>query len=261
MKSNESLKVFLRFVEEKHNEVKRDTGNLFTQLVNENKASKISACTKYLESAENLSRSLAETDKPKWLLQIIHWCQWYLKNKDSQNANNVLFEKLSPITNDIKNHEWSFENQTDNIEFNFDHIYERFKEDSKLPDLFESLIDTLNKMIESGEIDSLKALESLKQLISLLKQNKTGSYFSVMASWEFIGGFIKNTLWASLDDVPVIKQLKKGFEETVAEMDIELDMIHTEIAKEMKSKYNTTVNSLTYKKQSENLLEYKQDDK
>ena len=82
---------------------------------------------------------------------------------------------------------------------------------------------------------------------------------SLYRSWEFLGGFIKNTLWESLDSIPVVKQLKKGFEKTVGEMDIELEELHKSIAQEMKTKYDTTVNSLTYKKQSENILEHKKD--
>ncbi|MCG7539215.1 hypothetical protein [Pseudoalteromonas sp. OF7H-1] len=80
-----------------------------------------------------------------------------------------------------------------------------------------------------------------------------------MASWEFLGGFIKNTMWATLDSLPVVKQMKKGFEKTVEDMDIELDEVHKSIAEEMRAKYNTTVNSLTYKRQSENLLENKKE--
>jgi hypothetical protein len=147
---------------------------------------------------------------------------------------------LLPIKSQINSHKWSLGESNESTKFDFDELYERHKADSKLPDFFDSLIDTLEKMILSGEIDSIKSKSSIQQLLSLLKQNKSGSYFSVMASWEFIGGFTKNTLWASLDSIPVIKQLKKGFEKTIEEMDIELEDVHNNISEEMKDKYNSS---------------------
>ncbi|MCD9550029.1 hypothetical protein GLP21_15480 [Photobacterium carnosum] len=259
MEQNESLNVFMRLLQESHDEVKKCTDALFNVLVKEVKEHKNAACENNLHAANNLSRSLALADRPKWLNETIKWCDWYGKNSQRDDANNYLFNNLSPIKNDLMNHTWSITSQPYEADFHFDEMYERFKSESKLPELFDVLINILEKMVASGEIDSLRAIASIKQLLSLIKQNKSGSYFSVMASWEFLGGFIKNTLWESLDSIPVIKQLKKGFEETVAEMDIELDEVHKSIAEEMKNKYNTTVNSLTYKKKSENLLEHKKD--
>lgn len=77
----------------------------------------------------------------------------------------------------------------------------------------------------------------------------------MMASWEFIGGFIKNSLWESLELIPGIAQLKKAFEKTAVEMDIQIEQIHKSIAKEMKDKYSTTVNSLVYKKSKNDAIE------
>lgn len=259
MEHNESLKFFMRFVQEKHDEVKKTTENLFTVLVREDETLKVNACQGCLDSAENLSRSLASSDRPNWLQVIIEWCAWYPNNLGRGDAPNILFGKLLPIKNQIINHKWSLGESNESTKFDFDELYERHKADSKLPELFDSLIDTLEKMIISGEIDSIKSKTSIQQLLSLLKQNKSGSYFSMMASWEFIGGFIKNTLWESLDLIPAVKQLKKGFEKTIAEMDIELEDVHNNISKEMKDKYNTAVDSLAYIKKGSNLLEHKKD--
>lgn len=259
MDNNESLNYFMRLLKERHSDLKKTNDILFTVLVNEDRETKKSACVNNLEAANNLSISLAAADRPEWLKATIQWCKWYGDNFARDDANNYLFNNLSPIRNDLIQHEWTLSKSKIDTDFHFDEMYERFKKESKLPEFFDALISTLEKMIASGEIDSIKTVASIQQLLSLLKQNKSGSYFSVMASWEFMGGFIKNTLWESLDSIPVVKQLKKGFEKTVGEMDIELDELHNSIAQEMKTKYDTTVNSLTYKKQSENLLEHKKD--
>ncbi len=257
MEQNESFKVFMRFVQERHEEVKANINNMFSALVNEDKQLKIVTCQKTLESSEMLSRSLALADRPTWLDDIIRWCRWYTENANRNDCNNILYNGLQPKISEILAHKWSLGDNPTNADFNFDEIYERFKADSKLPDLFDSLISILDKMIASGEIDSIRAITSIQQLLSLLKQNKSGSYFSVMASWEFLGAFIRNSFWESLDLMPGVKQLKKAFEKTVSDMDIELEEIHNSIAQEMKNKYNTTVNSLIYRKQSNNIIEDK----
>lgn len=255
MDKNQSFLFFMRLIKEKHNELKENTGFLFNVLVNENKSEKEVACQKVLNSAEAISNILAKPDRPIWLTETIKYCAWYTQNIGRDDCNNILFSNLYPYYNEIINYKWSIGENDVSTNYNFDEIYERFKSESQLPSLFNTLIDILEKMIESGEIDSVKAMSSINQLLSLLKQNKEGSYFSMMASWEFIGGFIKNSLWESLELIPGIAQLKKAFEKTAVEMDIQIEQIHKSIAKEMKDRYSTTVNSLVYKKAKNDAIE------
>jgi hypothetical protein len=259
MDSNESLNHFMRLLTERHDDLKKTNDALFDVLIDENKKAKETACLANLDAANNLSISLASADRPDWLNLTVKWCKWYIDHVKRDDASKYLFKNISPVRNDLMQHQWALSKDKEDVDFHFDEMYERFKKESRLPEFFDALIDTLEKMIASDEIDSIKTINSIKQLLSLLRQNKSGSYFSVMASWEFVGGFIKNTLWESLDSLPVVKQLKKGFEKTVGEMDIELEDLHNSIAQEMKNKYNTTVNSLTYQKQGENILEHKKD--
>jgi hypothetical protein len=259
MDSNESLNHFMRLLTERHDDLKKTNDALFDVLIDENKKAKETACLANLDAANNLSISLASADRPDWLNLTVKWCKWYIDHVKRDDASKYLFKNISPVRNDLMQHQWALSKDKEDVDFHFDEMYERFKKESRLPEFFDALIDTLEKMIASDEIDSIKTINSIKQLLSLLRQNKSGSYFSVMASWEFVGGFIKNTLWESLDSLPVVKQLKKGFEKAVGEMDIELEDLHNSIAQEMKNKYNTTVNSLTYQKQGENILEHKKD--
>lgn len=93
--------------------------------------------------------------------------------------------------NKALSHAWSFKNDSTEANYSFDELYERFKKDSKLSDLFDSLVETLEKMIASGEIDSISALKSLEQLISVIKQNKSGSYFSVMGAGNLFQALLR----------------------------------------------------------------------
>ena len=245
--NNESLNIFLRLVHERHEQLKSEVTSLSKVFLEENKEQKHSQAVKCKESAIELTRALAAKDQPTWLKEIIRWTDWYITSYKNSNAAFTAFQKIMPNILLLNNHQWAFSESSGDEDFDFDQLYERHKKDSKLDELFDSLINIIAQMISTGEIDSIRTKSSLERLLMLLRQNKDGSYFSVMASWEFLRAFLKNTTWAAIDSIPVLKQLKKGFEDTVDEMDIELERVHESIKEEMRNKYDTAVQSLTYK--------------
>lgn len=256
MTENESVKFFLRLVQEKHEKLKACLNELFQAMASDSHDEKFRANEALLSMCEELSKILAETDRPQWLTHLIGETTVYNQKHKTAGHNFRLLNNIVAQRQKVLSHSWSFEKSNVDADYNFDSLYQRFKEDSKLSTLFESMISTLERMVSSREIDSLTVIRSLEQLISVIKQNQGGSYFSVMASWEFITSFTKNLVWQELSNLPGIKQFKSAFEKTVKEMDIELGTLHAEIADEMKKKYKTTVNSLTYKSKENRLLEH-----
>ncbi|MCU7795901.1 MAG: hypothetical protein KZQ75_02090 [Candidatus Thiodiazotropha sp. (ex Myrtea spinifera)] len=254
MTENESVKFFLRLVQEKHALLKSRLNDLFQALSSDNHDEKVNANSLLLEAGEDLSRVLSADDTPSWLNSIIGETNLYSEKHNTSGHNFRLLNNIVGLRNQALNHTWDFDKSSIGNDYNFDVLYQKFKADSKLPELFESMISTLEEMISSGEIDSLTALSNLEQLISVIKQNKDGSYFSIMTSWEFLTSFTNNLIWQELSSLPGIKQFKTAFEKTVKDMDIELVSLHKSIADEMKNKYETTIQLLTYK--GNNLLEH-----
>ncbi|MEW8436922.1 MAG: hypothetical protein AB2689_02095 [Candidatus Thiodiazotropha taylori] len=256
MTENESVKFFLRLVQEKHEQLKACLNDLFQAMASDNHDEKVNANAALLISCEDLSQILSSSDHPQWLTHLINETTLYNQKHNTSGHNFRLLNNIVGQRHNALSHSWSFEGPNVDTDYNFDSLYKRFKEESKLSSLFDSMILTLEKMVSSGEIDSLTAIKSLEQLISVIKQNQDGSYFSVMASWEFVTSFTKNLVWQELSNLPGVKQMKTAFEKTIKEMDIELHTLHTSIADEMKKKYKTTINSLTYKVKGDNLLEH-----
>lgn len=261
MEENESVNLFLRVLQERHELVKVRFNELFKTMSSDNHEGKVKANGLLLEACEELLGSLSSSDRPQWLGSLINESRSYNNNHNVDGHNFRLLNNLVNHRNNVLHHTWSFEKSGSEVDFNFDRVYNQHKQNSKLPEFFDALIDTLQKIIDSGEIDSLTVLKSLEQLISVIKQNKAGSYFSVMASWEFISKFTKNLIWQELGKLSGIKQLKSAFEKTVKEMDIELVEMHKSISKEMKDKFDTTINSITHRRLDDNLLEHKTSEK
>ena len=221
---------------------------------------KIDESAKLYESAIDLANILASSDRPNWLNEIIACTKEFITahvkpNSIVSGSSWLLLQKLMRVYQPALNHKWDFSTQKGKHHYDFDSIYQKYREESDLELLFNALIETLEQMVNSGEIDSVTAINSLKELIDTLEQNKISSYFSTMATWEFLKSFTYNLVWEQLDSIPGIKPIKKAFEKTMTEADLELNKLHLRIADEMKSKYKMTIkNTLTYKGKAE-LLE------
>lgn len=246
MQQNESLKIFMRFVEERYNQVVVLTQHLIDALVGRDEPSKIAAAKALRQAADDLTRSLSQNDRPKWLTKLIGDLETFIDRLGKHGGASIqLINSLISAHPAITGHRWSF-NEEANNETSFDEIYEHFRNESRLPELFESLVGIIQKMIDTGEIDSITAVDSLKKLVSLIQKNKSGSYFSLMASWEFLLSFTRNAVWEGLEKIPGLDVLKKAFEKTISEMDIELSQLHEDIHEEMRSRFKTSVQSLKY---------------
>ncbi|WP_316364430.1 hypothetical protein [Candidatus Thiodiazotropha sp. CDECU1] len=253
MNQNISATLLFNLVNEKYNVIKSQLPSLLKTLSENNHKAKLIESSTLHESAMDLANILATQDRPIWLNEIIVRTEEFTsKHKDNDSivsgSSWALLQALMEIYKPALNHNWNFSTQEGKHHYNFDSIYQKYREESDLETLFNTLINTLETMVSSGEIDSITAINSLKELIDILEQNKSSSYFSTMASWEFVKSFTCNLIWEQLDSIPGIKPIKKAFEKTMADTDIELKELHKKIADEMKSKYKVTIqNTLTYK--------------
>jgi len=253
MDQNVSATLLLNLVNEKYGIIKSRLPSLLKTLSENDHKAKLNESAALNASAKDLANILATSDRPNWLNEIIACTSEFTSlHKDPNSivpgSSWNLLQKLIKIYQPALNHKWDFSTQRGKHHYDFDSIYQKYREESDLETLFSALVDTLQKMVGSGEIDSITAINSLKELIDILEQNKSSSYFSTMATWEFVKTFTCNLVWEQLDSIPGIKPIKKAFEKTMADTDIELKELHKKIADEMKSKYQVTIqNALTYK--------------
>lgn len=265
MEKSLSEKLLLNLISEKYDTFKADFISILNYLTENKQEDKYHSIKKLYNSANSMADILSTKDRPYWLNRTISLTNSYLSSHTAPNvvvsgANWQLSQEAWKIHNSVINHSWNF-NSTNNEDFNFDEIYKKYRDNSKLSELFDSLINIINKMIDSGEIDSLKAISALNELTATLSQNKNSSYFSTMTSWNFLKSFTKNYVWEQVSSISAIKNLKTAFEKTLVEMDIELDDLHKNIKEEMQQKYKLTVQSaLTYTKSDTKLLESKSND-
>lgn len=240
MSTTASADFFIRFVNEKHNELKQSLKNLVNNLVRENKESKKKLVEETLQRAINLRESMSKKDVPDWLTQLIYHLERTGGNQDSNFQNMMAF--LLKSSNSIEEHRWSFENSDSS--FDFDSIYEKYRSQSRLDELFLGVVKILEKMRDSDEIDSVKMLSALEKVINTLKSNSSSSFFSVRSAWEFFKIFFKNYLFIQLGEISNLSGLFDALNETIKETDKEMHDLSENVHAEMKSLVESEVQAL-----------------
>jgi glycogen synthase len=233
-------------VREKYDQFKAALSSLLSDISNNDQAKKLESNNRLRKVAQDLSDILAVEDRPAWLNRTVTVTANFAKENPKPNSIRSgsswrLLSELIAIYSETMGHVWNFEEDSSDA-YNFDEVYQRARKSSKLDELFDSLISELEILLNTGEIDSIKAIDSLKKLMKTLSENKNGSYFSTIASWQFLQSFTKNIIWESLNKVPGVQSSKVAFEKTLNEMDIEMDRLHDEITSELQERFSIKPN-------------------
>ncbi|MCE7519033.1 hypothetical protein [Vreelandella titanicae] len=258
-----STQMFMNVVREKHEQYKAALNSLLSALSDNDQAKKLETNNHLLKVAKELSSILAQEDRPSWLKETILATDEYArKNKNPKSIASgsgwALLQKLMNLRQHGMAHSWNFESAANAKGYDFDAVFVESRKNSNLAQLFDSMIASLEKMLATGEIDSIRAIEALQKLIATLKQNKNGSYFSTMASWEFVRSFTRNVAWESLGAIPGVQPVKVAFEKTLEETNIEMKKLQDDVASKLRERFDVVPKaSLTYKREDPLLLEDK----
>ncbi|MAT91033.1 MAG: hypothetical protein CME59_00365 [Halioglobus sp.] len=257
MANTDSYNAFLRNVQEKHELVRSAYTHLFETIANGNLDEKLKASTKLREACLTLAKSIAEPDHPEWLRNCIAITGAYNANHEDPRHNVKLLNKLMHQSHALRNHTWEMTDQDRRDDLNLDKIYQQYRDQSRLPELFKALIEMLEAILASGEIDSIAARQSIEELLGFVRANQHGGLYSLLTSREFIGKFMKNWAWEYARDLPGIKQTAKAFEKTVEDMGLETDEVYGHISESLNEKLPGGLAALPHKPQVIGYLERK----
>lgn len=230
----------MRFVTEKHRELITSVNDLVNFLVGEDLSAKKSKATFTLAKARELQASVSKQDCPEWLTLLILWLSNFSSNSWTQTQ---LINHLITKIDQVRNHKWIFENPSQ-ASFNFDAIFEHYKSQSKLSELFDEIIKILEGIQGSGEVDSVSMMTALGKVIATLKKNKDGSYLSINSAWAFLVSFLQNYMWAELSKVPVLGTAMDALRETIEKTGEEIFKVHNEVQTEMEKRVEAEVEGL-----------------
>lgn len=155
-------------------------------------------CMNVVRHCNTLQDILSAEDRPEWLIQILKNCKLYMNNEYEPKPFTVIFDNYPKVIN----HEWIFNSAINGVDF--DSIYQKYKEESELPQLIDELISLLEKLIkENGDELQTKTLNDLTKLLKTIIQNKKGSSTAIESSLFLVYEFFKNTFFTLFPAVQI----------------------------------------------------------
>ncbi|MDH0448135.1 MULTISPECIES: hypothetical protein [unclassified Shewanella] len=243
MTSNASVQFHMRFVKEKHKELIESLNELVNHLVGEKLEVKKSKADVALTKSNDLKASISQQDTPDWLPSLIDALQRFKSGSWNQTH---LINHLITYQKKIKEHVWIFDNPSEQA-FDFDAIFQHYKSESRLSELFSEIVTILEQIQNSGEVDSVSMMSALGKVIATLKQNQDGSYFSINSAWSFLVSFLKNYMWSELSKIPVLGSAMEALEKTIKETNEEMFRVHNNVQASMRELVEAEVKGLVNK--------------
>jgi len=241
MPAADSLNFLLRAVREKHDAVLHASRALLKSFGGESAAERKRDATATKEATNNLMALLAASDIPAWLTNLDNGLKNYLAG--SWSGSDFLQNFIS-FKAGLESHQWSFD-ETNESAFDFDAVFEEYKNASKLPELLDDIVRILQSIQGSGAVESNAMLSALNKVIATLKESKTGSSFSLNCAWSFLIGFVDNYMWGMLSGIPELGTAFAALQKAITQAGAEIDKVNTEVREELQTRVKNEVKGIS----------------
>lgn len=228
-----NLDFYLRAVEEKFETFKQDLTQLISALSAEDAAKKKAVAEATLGSLNNLLAMISKQDYPVWASQLHSELGIYVQKYKTSGASNRLINVVIRQYPQIHSKTQTFATITIGNPLDFESVYRKFYKQSRISELFELLVHYLQKTVDSGQVDSLKAIDALNDLIATIRTNMKGTYFQTVGASRFAKSLFRNYLRKLLKKIPTLGTLLESIEETFHDLDIEMSEVHAQVTKEL----------------------------
>ncbi len=176
---------------------------LETLLVSENLNEKVSITQGLISLCSELSK-ICGPDAPQWINQLLQLSNKLIGNRNDVNNKVILLNFIHKSKNEISLHNWKEGGY--NLDLNFENIYDYYKSESKLPELFNELIKLLEKIINTEEVELGEAEKKFKFLLSVIQSNMNKSYYGDQSILNYLVFFIKEFLLNLSRSIPGLKE-------------------------------------------------------
>lgn len=178
-------------------------------------------------ACQDLVDILDVPDRPAWLQRILSGANDLCHSQETNTQRRFLdvllrnYALIEPI---------KLTDDQDRL-LDFDALYARIRDEGRIPELFDQLIGLVERIVASGEIESISVENALKQVLSVLRANRKGSYVAARQS-IFITRYLKNLTFVYLEKLPVLKDLREAWNRTIDETEAELKEIDAQLTRD-----------------------------
>jgi hypothetical protein len=219
----------MALVKERHGAVKTAFDGLLNAYAQGDQSLIVSTNENLRTALKALSGVVASEHVPDWMQNLLTNADRYAtKHRNGMPVWRGLLDSAmrnAPLLNDET---WSFSDDQDML-FDVDAIVQKAREDHQINALYDRIVETLEALLRSGEIDSIKAAADLNRLIVTLRKSKEGSFSSQVFSWRFARRLVPNIIAAYVKRSSVTGPLIEAFEQTASELDVSLEAAKDQI--------------------------------
>lgn len=237
---NATVDMVMSLLKEQQKGLIEALNRLLQVLVSEDAAEKKSAAKIVLERGKTLRSLLPRTSVPRWLEAVNDHTDSYVRGV--KPVHHYLREAVAALA-ELEKHEWDLDATSDSA-LDFDAIFELYRNESRLPELFDKIVEILEGIKNSGDVDSISMVDALTKIILAIQKGKSGSYLALNGAWGFLITFLNNYLWAELSKIPVLGTAFEALQKTIEETGKAMDHLHESMQEEVVSRVKAEVKLL-----------------
>lgn len=201
-------------------EFKKRFDNLFLQFAHGTQETRRQAASDLKSEIDLLRLLIADPDRPTCFQPIYAAITEFITQYNNRSSERLL---RAILDNSARVEALDLEVGRANLDF--DELFVKYRDEGRIPELFDQMIDALAKILESNSVDSTVVSDALRRLLAMLKANRKGSYLAMFASLNF-GKFVMNCTSEFLKEIPFVRPIVAGLEKTIEESDKELDRVY-----------------------------------
>lgn len=251
---------FKRTLDQKTTEAREAVANCIREYLAPKPTKRQSAAQTAFDAVNRIIEMLHDSDRPEWLPQLQSKLNIATKHHTDDNGVGAVHAIASQLFPTLQQHQWHIGSEEEALGFDFDAVYEHYRNESKLPELFDQIITCLKEIASNEAVDSVRAIRELNNIIATLHSARNGSYFATRGAWYFVATWFKNTGWELLGSIPVAGSAAKGLRKTLDDANQEMMSLHDKIQADLESKISADFPRLEYKQPEFPRLEDRSDD-
>jgi hypothetical protein len=238
---------FQRTLEQKTKEAREAVQTCVVSFLTHSPNERQSAAKTAFDAVGRIVDMLHPRDRPPWL-DPLHAA---LKVAHSNHHDQHGVQNIQRVANEyqvaLNRHKWRLADVDAATGFDFDAVYDKYKAENRIPQLFDEIISALCDIIATGKIDSVRALDELRRILATIQNAKNGSYFATRSAWFFVATWFKNTGWEMLGDIPILGAAVRGLRKSLQDMNDGMQNLHEQMQADLQSQLSKDFPGIEYR--------------
>lgn len=212
--------VFKASLNERYQSIKHRIDLLMTDFIKGDREVQLRLSASLESSIDDLFAIIPTSHRPTWANSIKQSLVSFRTTQNDSEARELILT-LARVWNQIAPVNVQESNDSG---FDFDKLYAEYRDTGRIKELFEQLIEQVKSLIP--EVESNTAINALKEILSILQENKSGSYVAVQQSLR-VSSLTMNLLKEGLKTIPAVGVVMTSWGKTTGEAEKELEKIQT----------------------------------